>query len=220
MKTFLAPLIAATAGFSLFFAAPVVKASNYERVPAARLDIANDAKVETAVFAGGCFWGVEAVFERMNGVKSAVSGFAGGHVINPSYRQVIRGGTGHAEAVRVIFDPRVVSYAELLQVYFSVIADPTQLNRQGPDVGEHYRTAFFPMNDAQEKVARAYIRQLGNAGIYDKPIVTRIERYRGFHNAEEYHQDFMVKNPNHPYIVQHDAPKVRALVRLFPGKVS
>lgn len=220
MKTLFAPFIAATAGVSLFFAAPAVKAGNYERVPAPQLDIANDAKVETAVFAGGCFWGVEAVFERMKGVKSAVSGFAGGHVINPSYREVISGGTGHAEAVRVIFDPREVSYAELLQVYFSVIADPTQLNRQGPDVGEHYRTAFFPMNDAQEKVARAYIRQLGSAGVYDKPIVTRIEPYRGFHNAEEYHQDFMVKNPNHPYIVQHDAPKVRALVRLFPQKVS
>ena len=219
MKTFFTAVLAGAAGVSLFLAAPAVKAGNYERVPAARLDISNDANVETAVFAGGCFWGVEAVFERMKGVKSAVSGFAGGSVVNPSYKQVIRGGTGHAEAVRVIFDPRVVSYAELLQVYFSVVADPTQLNRQGPDVGAHYRTAFFPMNDAQEKVARAYIGQLDRAGVYDKPIVTRIERYRGFHNAEDYHQDFMVKNPRHPYIVQHDAPKVRALVRLFPSKV-
>lgn len=219
-SNFLAPLMVAAAGAALFLAAPVAQAGNYERVPPPRLDVSNGAKVETAIFAGGCFWGVEAVFERVNGVKSAVSGFSGGTEINPTYRQVVAGRTGHAESVRVIFDPRVVSYAELLQIYFSVVADPTQLNRQGPDVGRHYRTAFFPLTTDQEKVARAYIRQLSSAGVFDKPIVTKIEPYRGFSVAEEYHQDFMVKNPRHPYIIQHDAPKVRALERLFPGKVS
>ena len=191
-------------------------AADYRRVPAATLDITNGAASETAIFAGGCFWGVEAVFERVKGVKSAVSGFAGGHVANPSYRQVTTGRTGHAEAVRVTFDPRVVSYADLLQVYFSVIADPTQKNRQGPDVGPHYRTAFFPLDTRQARVARAYIAQLEKAGTYSRPIVTTIEKAGTFTAAEDYHQDYMRKNPRSPYILAHDAPKVRAFGKLFP----
>ena len=189
----------------------------YQRVPAAKSVIANDAATETAVFAGGCFWGVEAVFEEIDGVKSAVSGFSGGSAREISYKEVTRGGTGHAEAVKVVFDPRKVSYADLMRVYFSVIADPTQRNRQGPDVGEHYRSAFFPMNARQEKQARAYVRQLGAAGVYDKPIVTTIEDWSHFVPAEAYHQDFARKNPRHPYIVRHDAPKVAAFRRLFPA---
>ena len=191
------------------------QAKDYSRVPAASLSIENDAPLEVAYFAGGCFWGVEAVFEEVAGVKSAVSGFTGGAAKNVSYKQVTRGGTGHAEAVRVTFDPRRVSYTDLMQVYFSVIADPTQRNRQGPDVGEHYRSAFFPVDARQKREARAYIAQLGKAKVYDKPIVTRIEPFRHFVTAEAYHQDFMRKNPRHPYIVRHDAPKVAAYRDLF-----
>ncbi|MCM8556771.1 peptide-methionine (S)-S-oxide reductase MsrA [Sphingomicrobium sediminis] len=192
----------------------------HERVPAPRTTIPNDRSTEVAIFAGGCFWGVEAVFEELEGVKSAVSGFSGGSSPTVTYQQVIRGGTGHAEAVRVTFDPRVISYGELMQVYFSVIADPTQLNRQGPDVGRHYRGAFFPIDDRQASQARAYIAQLDRAKIWDKPIVTAIEPYRHFVTAEAYHQDFARKNPFHPYIMQHDAPKVRAVKELFPDMVG
>ncbi len=190
-------------------------AKNYSRVPAAKMQLANDAPLEVAYFAGGCFWGVEAVFEEVDGVKSAVSGFSGGAARDVTYKQITRGNTGHAETVKVVFDPRKTSYAELMQVYFSVIADPTQLNRQGPDVGTHYRSAFFPVDDRQKKQARAYIRQLGQAGVYDKPIVTKLEPFRFFVTAEGYHQDFASKNPRHPYIVRHDAPKVAAYKRIF-----
>lgn len=195
-------------------------AAEYKRVPAATLDVAHQAKSETAIFAGGCFWGVEAVFERVKGVKSAVSGYAGGHVANPTYKQVTTGRTGHAEAVRVVFDPSVVSYAELLQVYFSVIADPTLKNRQGPDVGPHYRTAFFPLDARQTRIARAYIAQLDAARVYSRPIVTTLETSGAFTKAEDYHQDYMRKNPRSPYIIAHDAPKVRAFERLFPNLVK
>ncbi|MBW0145173.1 peptide-methionine (S)-S-oxide reductase MsrA [Sphingomicrobium clamense] len=215
-RTLLAATIASAILVAFASVGAPANASGYDRVPAARLDIANDANREVAVFAGGCFWGVEAVFERVDGVQSAVSGFAGGEVANPSYKQVIRGNTGHAEAVRVVFDPRKVSYAQLLRAYFSVIADPTLKNRQGPDVGEHYRTAFFPQSERQKRVARAYIAQLDKSGTYRRPIVTTIEKGK-FYRAEEYHQDFMRKNPRHPYILAHDAPKVRAFDRLFPG---
>ena len=149
------------------------------------------------------------------GVSQVESGYIGGDVANPTYKAVCSGNTGHAEAVRVTFDPRRVSYSDLMQVYFSVIADPTQRNRQGPDVGEHYRSAFFPVDARQKREARAYIAQLGKAKVYDKPIVTRIEPFRHFVTAEAYHQDFMRKNPRHPYIVRHDAPKVAAYRDLF-----
>ncbi|WP_260482997.1 peptide-methionine (S)-S-oxide reductase MsrA [Sphingomicrobium flavum] len=176
--------------------------------PAPKLVIANPATTETAIFAGGCFWGVEGVFEQVKGVKSAVSGFAGGK--GPaSYKQVTSGSTGHAEAVRVTFDPSVVSYGELMQIFFSVITDPTQLNRQGPDVGKHYRNALFPLDDRQARQARAYIRQLDGANIWRKKLVTTIESAPKFYMAEDYHQDFMKKNPRNPYILAHDAPKLR-----------
>jgi peptide-methionine (S)-S-oxide reductase len=184
--------------------------------PLPALSIAPTSNREVAIFAGGCFWGVEGVFEHVRGVTSAVSGYAGGTSARPTYDAVSGGTTGHAEAVRVSFDPRVVRYSDLLRIYFSVVADPTTLNFQGPDHGTQYRTALFPTSAAQEKQARAYIAQLARQRIFDRPIVTRIESIRGFTPAEAYHQDYMRKNPNAGYIVANDRPKVEALRRLFP----
>jgi len=184
--------------------------------PLPALSIAPTTNREVAIFAGGCFWGVEGVFEHVRGVSSAVSGYAGGDTRRPTYAAVSGGTTGHAEAVRVTFDPRVVRYSDLLRVYFSVVADPTTLNYQGPDHGTQYRTALFPTSAAQEKQARAYIAQLTRQRVFDRPIVTRIESLRGFTPAEAYHQDYMRKNPNAGYIVVNDRPKVEALRRLFP----
>jgi peptide-methionine (S)-S-oxide reductase len=178
--------------------------------------IAPTATREVAIFAGGCFWGVEGVFEHVRGVSSAVSGYTGGKAARPTYDAVSGGSTGHAEAVRVTYDPRVVRYSDLLRIYFSVVADPTTLNYQGPDHGTQYRTALFPTSAAQEKQARAYIAQLSRQRVFDRPIVTRIESLRGFTPAEAYHQDYMRKNPDAGYIVANDRPKVIALKRLFP----
>jgi peptide-methionine (S)-S-oxide reductase len=171
---------------------------------------------DTAVFAGGCFWGIEAVFEHVKGVKSAVSGYAGGTTANPSYEQVSSGDTGHAEVVRVIYDPSQVSYGKLLQILFSVAHDPTQLNRQGPDHGTQYRSAIFYNSTQQQQVAEGYIKQLTAAKTFSRPIVTEVAKLRAFFPAEEYHQDYLVRNPNQPYIVIHDKPKVAALKKQFP----
>ena len=187
-------------------------------VPAPRFDPAV-AGQQTAVLAGGCFWGMEAVFERLKGVKSVVSGYAGGVRRDATYARVSSEKTGHAEAVRITYDPTVISYGTLLRVYFSVAHDPTQLNRQGPDVGPSYRSAIFPQDAVQQRVARAYIDQLASARAYPRPIVTRIEKGQ-FFSAEPYHQDFMAKNPRHPYILVHDVPKVRALARVMPKLVK
>jgi peptide-methionine (S)-S-oxide reductase len=187
-------------------------------VPPPGLDPPAAASQQTAVLAGGCFWGMEAVFERLRGVKNVVSGYAGGSAKDASYARVSSERTGHAEAVRITYDPKVISYGTLLRIYFSVAHDPTQLNRQGPDVGPSYRSAIFPQTDAQRRIARAYIDQLGAAHTYPRPIVTRIER-GPFFEAEAYHQDFMAKNPRHPYILAHDVPKVRALKQLVPKLV-
>ncbi len=184
--------------------------------PVPALSIAPTSNREVAIFAGGCFWGVEGVFEHVRGVSSAVSGYTGGETKRPSYDAVSGGNTGHAEAVRVTYDPRVVRYTDLLRIYFSVVADPTRLNAQGPDHGTQYRTALFPTSVAQQKQARAYIAQLRKQGVYDGPIVTSIESLRGFTPAEAYHQDYMAKNPDAGYIVANDRPKVIALKRLFP----
>jgi peptide-methionine (S)-S-oxide reductase len=184
--------------------------------PLPALSIAPTSTREVAIFAGGCFWGVEGVFEHVRGVTGAVSGYTGGKGARPTYDAVSGGDTGHAEAVRVTYDPRVVRFSDLLRIYFSVVADPTTLNFQGPDHGTQYRTALFPTSAAQEKQARAYIAQLGRQRIFDRPIVTRIESLRGFTPAEAYHQDYMRKNPNAGYIVANDRPKVEALRRLFP----
>ncbi|HEV2748780.1 MAG TPA: peptide-methionine (S)-S-oxide reductase MsrA [Allosphingosinicella sp.] len=171
------------------------------------------APLQTAVFAGGCFWGVEAVFEHVKGVRSVVAGFAGGTAADASYARVTSERTGHAEAVRISYDPAQVSYADLLRIHFMVAHDPTQLNRQGPDIGRSYRSAVFPQNIGQRRAAEAAIA--GLAGSYKRPLVTRIEGGT-FYPAEPYHQDFMKKNPRHPYILAHDVPKVAALKRKFP----
>lgn len=172
---------------------------------------------QTAVFAGGCFWGVEGVFEHVKGVTSVESGYAGGSKANATYEKVGNGNTGHAEAVRIRYNPAVISYNDLLHIYFSVTHDPTQLNRQGPDTGSQYRSAIFPANAAQHTAATAYIAQLKKAGAWKKPIVTKIEGY-SFYPAEAYHQNFMAKNPTHSYIRKWDAPKVANLKRLFPAR--
>jgi peptide-methionine (S)-S-oxide reductase len=184
--------------------------------PAAKRVAAEGKGLKTAVFAGGCFWGVEAVFSHVKGVKSAVSGFAGGTKANASYDTVSGGGTGHAEAVKVTYDPSVIRYDQLLRIYFSVIADPTLKNRQGPDSGTQYRTALFPQNAEQSAVAKTYIAQLSSAHLWNRPIVTGIEQ-GGFYAAEAYHQDFAFNNPKHGYIVRWDAPKVAALKAMYPG---
>jgi peptide-methionine (S)-S-oxide reductase len=188
-------------------------------VPAPKLDVAAAKPgLQTAVFAGGCFWGVEAVFEHVKGVTNAVSGYAGGTPANPSYELVSTGETGHAESVRVTWDPKQVSYGQLLQVFFSVAHDPTQLNRQSPDVGTQYRSALFTTSPEQQRIAQAYIAQMGAAGIFGKaPIVTQVQPLKAFYPAEDYHQDFARLNPTHPYIVVHDAPKVGRLKERFPA---
>jgi peptide-methionine (S)-S-oxide reductase len=174
------------------------------------------ATSETAVLAGGCFWGVQGVFQHVSGVSSAVSGYAGGQKSTAHYEMVGSGGTGHAESVRVTFDPRKISYGRILQIYFSVAHDPTQLNRQGPDVGTQYRSAIFPANAEQAKVAKAYIAQLNQARVYNAAIVTKIEPGREFYPAEDYHQDYMTQHPAQPYIVYNDLPKIEDLKRVFP----
>lgn len=175
------------------------------------------ASTATAVFAGGCFWGVQAVFQHVKGVTSAISGYAGGEAATARYALVGSGSTGHAEAVEVRYDPRQVSYGQLLQVFFSVAHDPTQLNRQGPDVGTQYRSALFPLDETQARLARAYIGQLNRARVFPAAIVTKIEPGQTFYRAEAYHQDFLALNPKHPYIVMHDLPKLAALQQLLPA---
>jgi peptide-methionine (S)-S-oxide reductase len=183
--------------------------------PALAEVLASTAGEDTAVFAGGCFWGVEAVYDHVKGVKSAVSGYAGGTAANPSYEQVSSGDTGHAESVQVVYDPSQVSYGKLLQIFFSVVHDPTQLNRQGPDHGTQYRSAIFYRNAQQQQAAQAYIKQLTTAKTFSAPIVTQVAALRAFYPAEEYHQDYLAHHPNQLYIVINDKPKVEALKRQF-----
>jgi peptide-methionine (S)-S-oxide reductase len=168
------------------------------------------------VLAGGCFWGVQGVFQHVNGVTSAVSGYAGGDKRTAEYETVSSGRTGHAESVQVTFDPRQISYGRLLQIFFSVVHDPTELNRQGPDTGTQYRSAIFPTNAEQADVAKVYIAQLDQAHAFKKAIVTRIEMDRTFYPAESYHQDFLTRNPRNPYIAINDLPKIEDLKRVFP----
>ncbi|MFM7379069.1 MAG: peptide-methionine (S)-S-oxide reductase MsrA [Erythrobacter sp.] len=184
--------------------------------PAATRLAKEAAGLKTAVFAGGCFWGVEGVFSHVKGVKSAVSGYHGGTKQSATYDLVSSGVTDHAEAVRITYDPAVVRYDQLLRIFFSVVADPTLKNRQGPDVGTQYRSAIVPMNAEQSAVAKAYLAQLGKSGLWAKPIATKIETYKAFYAAEAYHQDFMLANPTHGYIRRWDAPKVAALKRMYP----
>jgi peptide-methionine (S)-S-oxide reductase len=192
-------------------------AENVVAAPAAARIAKESGGLKTAIFAGGCFWGVEAVFSHTKGVTSAVSGYHGGTARSAKYDIVSSGVTDHAEAVKVTYDPKIVRYDELLRVFFSVIADPTLKNRQGPDVGPHYRAALVPVSAEQSAVAKAYLAQIKASRLWKAPIVTGIERAQGFHAAETYHQDFALKNPNHGYIRQWDAPKVAALKRMYPG---
>lgn len=207
-----------TVGLVLFAAKATSGASSQLSQPAAApfVDaIATSAAEDTAVFAGGCFWGVEAVYEHVKGVKSVVSGYAGGKTGSPSYDQVSSGDTGHAESVQVIYDPTQVSYGKLLQIFFSVAHDPTQLNRQGPDRGTQYRSAIFYNTPDQQRVVESYIRQLTAAKTFSRPIVTQVAKLEGFYPAEAYHQDYLVNHPNQPYIVINDQPKVAALKKQF-----
>lgn len=185
--------------------------------PAAKRLSAERGGLKTAIFAGGCFWGVEAVFSHIKGVTSAVSGYHGGTARAARYDIVSSGVTDHAEAVKVTYDPKMVRYDELLRVFFSVIADPTLKNRQGPDVGPQYRAALVPLSVEQNAVAAAYLAQMKASGVWKAPIVTGIERAQGFYPAESYHQDFALKNPSHGYIKRWDAPKVAALKRMYPA---
>jgi len=188
-------------------------------VPPPVSDLAtDDPTLQVAVFAGGCFWGVQGVYQHVTGVTSAVSGYAGGGKGSAHYDAVGRGDSGHAEAVRITYDPRQVSYGTLLQIFFSVAHDPTQLNRQGPDVGTQYRSTIFPTDARQADVAKAYVAQLNAAHAFDGPIATTIEADRTFYPAEDYHQDYLTLHPDQPYIAINDLPKLAELKRLFPAR--
>ena len=213
VTSFLAPLLLlCTLGQAPSFAEPATK------IPAPAVDapISTAEGLQTAVVAGGCFWGVQAVFQHVNGVSRAVSGYSGGSKATAVYQIVGFGQTGHAEAVEISFDPKKISYGKILQIFFSVAHDPTQLNRQGPDTGPQYRSAIFYQNEAQKRVAEAYMSQLNNAHAFRRPIVTQLNPLEAFYPAESYHQDYAFLHPNNPYIAINDLPKVENLKGLFP----
>ena len=188
-------------------------------IPAPQADaaVAHASAKETAVFAGGCFWGTQSVFERVKGVIATTAGYAGGSASTATYDQVTTETTGHAESVKVVYDPSKITYGKLLQIFFSVVHDPTELNRQGPDVGTSYRSAIFYTSEEQRKIGSAYVAQLDAAKIFPKPIVTQITPLKGFYDAESYHQDYALHNPNNPYIQVCDRPKIEALRQEFPN---
>ena len=215
--------LVALAATGLGLAALTVSRSAAEearRVPPPAVDEPVSGAREVAVLAGGCFWGVQGVFQHVDGVVSAVSGYAGGAAATAHYDMTSRGDTGHAESVQIAFDPAKISYGKLLQIYFSVAHDPTELDRQGPDEGTQYRSAIFPMSAAQADVAKAYIAQLNGAHTFGSPVVTTIEPGKTFYRAEAYHQNFLALNPTYPYIAFNDLPKIEALKRLFPRALS
>jgi len=185
--------------------------------PALDAPLASAKSEQTAVLAGGCFWGVEAVFEHVKGVTGVSSGYAGGSATTASYAKVSRGETGHAESVRITYDPSQITFGQLLKVFFSVAHDPTELNRQGPDTGTQYRSAIFYSNEEQKRIAHAYIDQLNQAKVFERPIVTQVAPLQAFHEAEAYHQDYLARHPNEPYIVINDLPKVENLRKQLPG---
>ena len=197
------------------FTMPARAAENAVVIPAPAIDVPAASGIQTAVVAGGCFWGVQGVFQHTAGVMNAVSGYAGGNKSTANYDTVSTGATGHAETVEIKYDPKQISYGKILQIFFSVVHDPTQLNRQGPDTGTQYRSAIFTTNDAQKKVADAYIAQLDAAKVFKKPIVTKVDALQGFYPAEAYHQDYLTLHPNQPYIVYNDLPKVENLKKIF-----
>jgi peptide-methionine (S)-S-oxide reductase len=195
--------------------APSLAAEDAVIIPPPTADVQNASGIQTAVLAGGCFWGVQGVFQHTKGVVNAVSGYSGGSKMNADYHLVSTGTTGHAESVEIKFDPKKISYGKILQIFFSVAHDPTQLNRQGPDSGTQYRSAIFTTSDEQAKVAEAYIAQLNTAGVYKKPIVTKVSPLQAFFAAEAYHQDYLTLHPNQPYIAYNDIPKVENLKKIF-----
>jgi peptide-methionine (S)-S-oxide reductase len=186
-------------------------------VPAALVDVPKESGLQTAVLAGGCFWGIQGVFQQVQGVVSATAGYAGGSAETATYEQTETGLTGHAEAVRVVFDPQTISYGTLLRIFFSAAHDPTQLDRQGPDMGPQYRSAIFAVDEQQAKVANGYIQQLDEAKAFKSVIATTVELGKTFYEAEDYHQDYMHNNPGQPYIAVHERPKIEALRRFFPN---
>ena len=225
-SSFFRPLLIFTAlllGAGLALRGLPLAAESARSIPPPALDEPADPQATSegvAILAGGCFWGVQGVFQHVDGVTAAVSGYAGGTAKTAHYEMVGTNKTGHAEAVRVTFDPRRISYGRILQIYFSVAHDPTELNRQGPDVGTQYRSAIFPTSPEQAHIAEAYIAQLNQSHVFDAPVVTKIEPGREFFPAEDYHQDFLTRNPRHPYIVINDLPKIENLKRLFPDLYS
>jgi peptide-methionine (S)-S-oxide reductase len=193
------------------------RADDARMVPAPVVDVPAATATQTAVFSGGCFWGVQGVFEHVKGVKRVLAGYAGGAKQTAQYETVSGGDTGHAESVQIEYDPTRISYGHLLQIFFSVALDPTQVNAQGPDEGTQYRSEIWTNSPDQSRVAKAYIAQLSQAHAFPRPIATRVDSLPGFYPAEDYHQDFLVRNPTYPYIVFNDMPKVTALKQLFPG---
>jgi len=216
----IARLVAAVAALAVALGSGAVRATEGVALPAPLKDVppSKALATDTAVFAGGCFWGVEAVFRHVRGVKSAVSGYAGGEAATAQYEIVSSGRTGHAESVQVVYDPTQVSYGELLRIFFSVAHDPTELNRQGPDVGTQYRSAIFTRSDAQMQVAKAYIAQLDAAHAFKAPIVTVVAPLPAFYRAEDYHQNYLALHPDQPYIVYNDLPKLDQLKARFPDR--
>ena len=205
----------------LLVLASAVVLSRAAEFPAPAVDISGAApRQAVAVFAGGCFWGVDAVFKQLRGVSDVVSGYAGGNESTAHYEMVGTGRTGHAESVQVTFNPSQITYGKLLQVFFSVAHDPTELNRQGPDEGTQYRSAIFYNSDEQRRVAEAYIQQLNGAKVFRHPIVTQVAPLKGFYPAEEYHQNFIERNPNYPYVVYNDLPKLEQLKKKYPDLVK
>jgi peptide-methionine (S)-S-oxide reductase len=198
-----------------FVVAPSLAAEDAVIIPAPAMDTKAADGLQTVVVAGGCFWGVQGVFQHTAGIASAVSGYAGGSKNTADYSTVSTGTTGHAESVEIKYDPKKISYGKILQIFFSVAHDPTQLNRQGPDSGTQYRSAIFTTNDEQKKVTDAYIAQLNAAKVYKKPIVTQVGALQGFFPAEAYHQDYLTLHPNQPYIAYNDIPKVENLKKVF-----
>ena len=209
-------IVVGTVGAYLWHSAPQA-AESAVLIPPPTLDNPKaPGPPQTAVLSAGCFWGVQGVFQHVKGVQKAISGYAGGEARTAQYETVSYGDTGHAESVKILFDPAEISYGQLLQIVFSVVHDPTQLNRQGPDVGTQYRSAIFYADDAQKRIAEAYIAELNNAHAFPKPIVTRIGALRGFYPAEKYHQDYLIRNPTQPYIAYNDIPKVENFKKAFP----
>ena len=215
MRRSVLSLLVATAALSLGYAASTRAAEDAVVIPPPAVDAAPASGIQTAVLAGGCFWGVQGVFQHTAGVVNAVSGYSGGNKDTADYNLVSTGRTGHAEAVEIKYDPKKISYGKILQIFFSVVHDPTQLNRQGPDTGTQYRSAIFYGNDEQKKVAEAYVAQLNAAKVYKKPIVTKIDKLDAFYAAEDYHQDYLTLHPHQPYIAFNDIPKVEALKKIF-----